>query len=200
MTNLDSILKIWSFTLSKKVHLVKAMVFPVVIYGCESWSIKKAEHQRIDDSVLWFCKRLLEYLGLQGDPTSHSERKSVLKIHWKDWCWSWNSSTLATWCEELTHLKRPLCSERLMAGGEGDKRGWDGWMASLTQWTWVWVSSGSWWWTGKPGVLQSIGSQRVRHDWVTEPNWTKRNRLPDTENRFVVTRGKDKWDRDGVGI
>ena len=95
----------------------------------------------------------------------------VLNIHWKDWCCSWNSNTLATWCKELTHWKRPWCWERLKAGGEGDNKGWDGWMASATQWTWIWVSSGSWWWTGKPGVLQSMGSQRVRHDWATELNW-----------------------------
>jgi len=81
------------------------------------------------------------------------------------------SNPLATWCKELTHLKRPWCWKRLKAGGEGDDRGWDGWMASLTRWTWVWVSSWSWWWTGKPGVLQSMGSQRIRHDWVTELNW-----------------------------
>ena len=80
--------------------------------------------------------------------------------------------TLVTWCEELTHWKRPWCWERLKAGGEGDNRGWDGWMATPTWWKWVWVSSGSWWWRGKPGVLQSMGSQRVRHDWATEPNWT----------------------------
>ena len=72
------------------------------------------------------------------------------------------------WCKDLTHLKRPWCWERLKVGGEGNDRGWDGWMASLTQWTWVWVNSGSWWWTGRPGVLQSMGSQRVRHDWATE--------------------------------
>ena len=78
---------------------------------------------------------------------------------------------LATWCEELTHLKRPWCWKWLKAGGEGDDRGWDGLMASLTQWTWVWVSSGGWWWTGKPDVLQSMGSQRVGHDWMTELNW-----------------------------
>ena len=87
-------------------------------------------------------------------------------IHWKDWCWSWNSNTLATWCEELTHWKTPWCWERLMAGREGDDRGWDGWMASLTQWTWVWASSGSWWQTGKPGMLQSVGLQRVGHEWA----------------------------------
>ena len=96
----------------------------------------------------------------------------VLGIHWKDWCWSWNSNTLATWWEELTHWKRPWCWERLRAGGEGDDRGWDGSMASSTQWTWVWVDSGSWWWTGRPGVLQFMGSQRVGHDWETELNWT----------------------------
>ena len=77
---------------------------------------------------------------------------------------------LASWFEELTHLKRPWCWERLKAGGEGDDRGWDGWMASPTQWTWVWVNSGNWWWTGRPGELQSMGSQRVSHDWATELN------------------------------
>jgi len=93
-------------------------------------------------------------------------------IHWKDWGWSWNwnSSTLATWCQELTHWKRPWCWERLKAGGEGDDRGWDGWRASLTQSTWVWVGSGSWWWTGKPGMLQSTGSQS---DLTEQLNWTE---------------------------
>ena len=119
-----------------------------------------------------------ESLGLQGDKTSQSQRKSVLNIHWKDWFWSWNSNTLATWCEELTHLKRPWCWERLKVGREGDNRGWDGWMASPTQWTWVWVNSGSWWWTGRPGVLQSIGLQRVRHNWATELNWCTKMKEP----------------------
>ena len=83
--------------------------------------------------------------------------------------YSWSSNTLATWCEELIHWERPWCRERLRAGGEGDDRGWDGWMASVTRWTWVWANSGSWWRTGKPGVLQSMGWQRVRHDsdWTT---------------------------------
>ena len=97
--------------------------------------------------------------------------RSVLGVHWKDWCWSGNSSTLATWCEGLTHWKRPWCWERSEAGGEGDSRGWDGWMASPTRWTWIWVNSGSLWWTGRPGMLQSMGSQRVGHNWVTELNW-----------------------------
>ena len=104
-------------------------------------------------------------------------KRSVLGVPWKDWCWCWNSNTLATWCEELTHLKRPWCWERLKAGGKGDDRGWDDWMASPARLTWVWVDSGSWWWTGRPGVLWFMGSQRVRHDWRlnrTELNpWTQ---------------------------
>ena len=98
--------------------------------------------------------------------------KGALGVLWKEWCWSWNSSTLATSCEELTHRKRLGCWEGLGAGGEGDDRGRDGWMASPTRWMWVWVNSRSWWWTGKPGVLQFMGSQRVGHDWATELNWS----------------------------
>ena len=103
---------------------------------------------------------------------TYGVRKSFLNIHWKDWCWSWSSNTLAAWCKEMTHLKRPWCRERLNMGGEGDDRGWDGWMASPTWWTWVCTSSGSWWWTGTPGVMQSMGSRRVGHDWLVELNWT----------------------------
>jgi len=143
------------------------------MYGCKSWTIKKAECQRIDAFELWCWRRLLRVPGLQGEPASPSWKKSVLNVHWKGWCWSWNSNTLATCCEELTHWKRPWCWERLKAGEEGDNRGWNGWMAPLTQWTWVWVSSVNWWWTGRPGVLQSMGLQRVRHDWATELNWTE---------------------------
>ena len=84
-----------------------------------------------------------------------------------------NSTTLATWCKELTHWKRRWCWERLKAGGEGDNRGCDGWMASPTRWTWVWVISRSWWWTGKPGMLQSMGLQRVRLDTAEQLNWTE---------------------------
>ena len=99
------------------------------------------------------------------------KRRSVLGVHWKDWCWSWNSNTLATLCEELTHWKRPWCWKGLGARGEGNDRGWDGWMASPTRWAWVWVNSGSWWWTGRPRMLWFMGSQRVGHNWVTELNW-----------------------------
>ena len=108
-----------------------------------------------------------ESLGLQGDPTSPSWRRSVLGDHWKGWSWSWNSSILATSCGELTHWKRAWFWEGLGAGGEGDDRGWDGWMASPTRWAWVWVNL---WWTGRPGVLWFMGSQRVGHDWETELN------------------------------
>ena len=102
-------------------------------------------------------------------PVSFKGNQSWIFIG-KDWCWSWNSSTLATWCKELTHWKRPWCWDRLTAGEE-DNRGWDGWMASPTQWTWVWASSGSWWWTG--GC--SPWGCKVGHDGATELNWTEWN-------------------------
>ena len=167
MTNLDSILKNRDMTLPAEVHLVKAMVFPVVMYRCESWTIKQAECWRIDTFKLWCWRRLLRVPWT----ARRCYRKSVLNSHLNDRCWSWNSNTLATWREELTHLKRSWCWERLTAGGEGDNRGWDGWMASPTQWRWVWVNSVSWWWTGRLGMLWSMGSQRVGHDWVTELKW-----------------------------
>ena len=163
MTNLDSILKCRDIS--------QSYVFPVVMYGCENWTIKKAGHQRTYAFELW-CWRILLRIPCTARRSNQSIRRgSVLGVHWKDWCWSWNSNTLATWCKESTHLKRPWCWERLKAGGEGDDRGWNSWMASLTQWTWVWVSSGSWWWTGRPGVLQSTVSQSWTRlsDWI-EPN------------------------------
>ena len=155
-----------------KVRLVKAMVFPVAMYGCENWTIKKAECRRI--GAFERCWRRL----LRVPWTARRSNQSILKeispeYSLKDWFWSWNSNTLATWCEEWTHLKRPWCWERLKVGGEEDNKGWDGWMASPTRWTWVWVNSGRWWWTGRPGLLQSMGSQRFGHDWVTELHWTE---------------------------
>ena len=148
-----------------KVCLVKDMVFPLVMYGCESWTVKKAECQKIDAFKLWCWRRLLR--------VPWNARRSVLGVQRKDWCLSGNSNTLATLCKELTHWKRPWCWEGLGAAGEGDDRGWDGWMASSTRWTTVWVNSGSWWWTGRLGVLRFMGSQRVGHDWATEVNWTE---------------------------
>ena len=148
--------------------LVKAMVFPVVMYRCESWTIKKAEHQRIEAFELWCWRRLLRVPWTARRSNQFILKEISLGVHCKDWCWSWNSNTLATWCKELTHLKGPWCWERLKAG-ERDNRGWDGWMASPTWGTWVWVDSGSWWWTERPGMLRFM--QRVGHDWATELNW-----------------------------
>ena len=168
MTNLESILKSRDITLPTKVRLVKAMVFPVVIYGCESWTIKKAECLRIDAFELWCRRRLLRIPW-----TARGSNQSILKEISPEYSLEglmlkMKLHSLATWCEKLTHLKRPWCWERLRAGGEGDDRGWDGWMASLTQRTWVWVNFGSWWWTGRPDMLQCMGLQRVGHDWATE--------------------------------
>ena len=148
------------------------MVFPVVTYGCESWTIKKAESRRIDAFELWCWSRLLRV-----PCTARRSNQSILKqicpecsfVHWR---WSWNSNTSVTWCEKLTHYKRPWCWERLRAGGEGDDRGWGGWTASLTQWTWVWVNSRSWWWTGRPGVLWFMGCKELDMTEWTELNWS----------------------------
>ena len=125
---------------------------------------KKALHTNYKCSLLWLLMR---------------PNQSILKkispeyIHWKDWCSSWNSNTLTTWCKELTHWKRPWWWERLKAGGEGDDRGWVGWMVSLTQWTWVWAGSGSWWWTGKSGVLvHAVAKSRSQMS-----DWTKLNEM-----------------------
>ena len=128
--------------------------------------------QKIDAFELWCWRRLLRVPWTAG----RSNQSILMEISpgcsLEDWCWNWNSSTLATSREELTHWKIPWCWEGLGAGGEGDNRGSDGWMASPTQRTWVWVNSRSWWWTGRPGVLRFTGSQKVGYDWVTKLNRT----------------------------
>ena len=168
MTNLSSILKIRDIILPTKVHIVKIMVFPVVIYGCESWTIKKAEHWRIDVLELWYWRRLMR-VPWTARRSNQSIREEISPEY------SAEAETPVLWPpDELTPWKRPWCWERLKAEGEGNSRGWDGWMASPIQWTWVWVGSRSWWWTGKPGVLQPIGLQRVGRDWVTELNWSEK--------------------------
>ena len=174
MTNLDSILKSRDITLPTKVRLVKDMVFPVVRYGCESWTVKKAEPWRIDAFELQCWSRLLRVPW-----TARRSKGSILKEISPEYsleglmqCWSWNSNLLATWCKEPTFWKRPWCWERLKVGWEGHDRGWAIWMAAPARWTWVWVGSRSWWWTGMTGVLLSMELQRVRHDWATELNWT----------------------------
>ena len=167
MTNLDSILKSRDITLSTKLCLVKAMVFPVVMYGCESWTVKKAEHRRIDAFELWCWRRLLRVPW-----TARSSSQSILK-------------EISPGCSleglmlklKLQYFVYPDERSWLIwkypdAGKDWgqEEKGWDGWMASPTQRAWVWVSSRRWWWTGKPGAVQSMVSQRVRHDWATELN------------------------------
>ena len=172
MTNLDSTFKSRDITLPTKVRLVKAMVFPVVMYGCESWTVKKAEHWRIDAFELWYWRRLLRV-----PRTARRSNQSILKEISPEY--SFEGLMLKLKLQYFGHLrqrtdsfKRPWCWERLKVGREGEDRGWDGRMASLTQWTWVWTNSRNWRWTGRPGMLQFMGSQRVGHDWTTELNWT----------------------------
>ena len=142
MMKLDRMLKSRDITLPANVHMVKTMVFSVIIYGCESWSIKKAECRRMGAFELWCWRRLLRVPWTIRRSNQSILNEINLNIHWKDWCWNWNSNTLATWCKELTHWKRPWCWERLKAGREGSDRGWDDWMASPTQWTWICANSG----------------------------------------------------------
>ena len=156
-------------TLLTKVCLAKGMVFPVVMYGCESWSIKKAECQRIDAFELWCWRRLLRVLC-----TSRRSNQSLLKeinpeYSLERWMLKLKLQYFGHLIRKLTHLKRPWYWERMKAGGEADDRGWDGWMAIPTRWTWVWTSSRSWWCTGKPGMLPSMG---CKESDTTEPlNW-----------------------------
>ena len=138
------------------------------MYGCESRTINNAEHWRIDAFEVWCWRRLLRVPW-----TARRSNQSILKEISPEY--SLEGLTLKLKLQYFGHLMRRAdslekawCWERLRARGEGDDRGWDDWMASPTQWTWVWMNSGSWWWTGRPGVLQFMGSQRVRHDWATE--------------------------------
>ena len=172
MTNLDSILKSRDITLATKVHLVKAVVFPVVMYEYESWTIKKAQSQRIDVFELWAWGRLLTVPW-----TTRRSKQSILKETSPEYLLEGPMPKLKL--QYFGHLmgrpdslEKSLILRKIESRREGDGRGWDGWMASPTQWIWVWAGSGSWWWTGKPGVLQSMGSQRVGYDWATELNWS----------------------------
>ena len=167
MINLDSILKSREITLQTKVCLVKVMILPVVIYRCEL-SIKKAEHRRINAFELWCWRRLLKACWV-----SRRSKQSILKEISP--AYSLEGLMLKLKLQYFGHLmwranslEQPWFWERLKAGGEGDDRGWDGWMASPTWWTLISASSRRWWRTGKPGVLQSMGSQIVRHNRMTE--------------------------------
>ena len=144
-----------------------------------SWTIKKSE-----------CQELMLFNCGVGEDESPLDSKEIQPVHPKgNQSWIFfgrtdvEAETPILWPADAKNwliYKRPWCWERLRAGGEGNNRGWDGWMASPTQWTWVWVNSGSWWWTGRPGVLQSMGLQRVGHDWTTELNWTEQRKISST--------------------
>ena len=171
MTNLDSIFKSRDIALPTNIRLVKATVFPVVMYGCESWTVKKAEHRRIDAlncgwrrlwRVPWTARRSNQSILKEISPgCSLEELMLKLKLQYFGY--------LMRRVDSLE--KRLWCWEGLGTGGERDGRGWDGWMALSTRWTWVWMNFGSWWWTGRPGVLQFMVSQRVGHNWANELNW-----------------------------
>ena len=168
----SSVLKSRDITLSTKVHLVKAMVFPVVMYGCESWTVKKAERWRTDAFELCCWRRLLRVPW-----TARRSNQSILKeitpgISLEGMMLKLKLQYFGHLMWRVDSLEKTLMLGGLGAGG-GDERGWDGWMTSLTWWTWVWVNSGSWWWTGRPGVLRFMGLQRVRHNWATELNLTE---------------------------
>ena len=154
-----------------KVHRVKAMVFPVVMYRCESWTIKKTEHWRIDAFEQWCWRRLLRVPWIV-----RRSNQSILKEISP--AYSLEGLMLKLKLQYFGHLmgrasslETALMLEKIEGRRRRGDRGWDGWMASLTQW--VWVNSRSWWWTGRPGVLQFTGSQRVGYDWATELNWTE---------------------------
>ena len=172
MTNLDSILKSRDITLSTKVCLVKGMLFPVVMYGCESWTIKKAERRRIDAFELWCWRRLLRVPWIARRSNQSILRRSVLGVHRTD-------------VEAETPIFWPPDMKSWLIGKDFDVgKDWrqekgttedESWLDTPpTQWRWVWVNSGSWWWTGRPGVQWFMGSQRVGHNWATELNlnWT----------------------------
>ena len=168
MTNLDSILKSRDITLPTKVCLIIAMVFPVVVYGCESWPIKKTESQRIDAFKLWCWRRLLRV-----PCTARTSNQSILSEISPEYSLEGLMLKLKLRCFGHLMWRTDLTEENPKAGKDWrqeEKGTTDGWMESPTLWTWVWVSSGSWWWTGKPGLLQSMLSQRVEHDLVTELN------------------------------
>ena len=168
-----SILKSRDVTLLIKICIVKAIVFPIDMYRCERWTIKKDECQRLDAFKLWCWRRLFE---------SSLDCKQIKPVNPKGnqpWVFTGRADVGADapilWPPDAKSWligKKPWCWERLKAEREGGNRGQDDWMASPTQWTWIWVDSGSWWWIGRPGMLQYMGLQRVGRNWATELNWT----------------------------
>ena len=172
MKNLDNMLKSRDITLPTKIHLVKAMVFLVVMHGCESWTIKKTECQRTDAFELW-CWRRFWRVPWTVMRSNHSILKEISpEYSLEGLMLKMKLQYFGHLIQRVDSLEKTLMLGEIGAEGEGDDRGWDGWMESPTRWTWVWVNSGSLWWTGRPGVLRFMRSQRVGHDWATELNWT----------------------------
>ena len=168
VTNLDSVLKSRDIIFLTKVCIVKALIFPVVIYRCESWNIQKDEHWIIDAFKLWCWRRLLRVPWTAGRSNQSLLKEINPEYSLEGLMPKLKLQYFGHWCEESTHWKRPRCWERWKAWREGDGNRWDAWMASLTQWTWVWANYRRWWRTGRPGMLLFMGSQRVRSNWVTE--------------------------------
>ena len=166
MTTLDSMLKSRDMTLLTNFCIIKATVFPVARYGCESWTVKKAEHQRIDAFELWCWRRLLRVPWMAKRSNQSIVKEISPEYSLKGLMLKLQYFGHLTWRTDF--LEKTLMLGKIEAGGEGEDRGWDGWMASSTWWTWVWASSGSWWQTEKPGVLQSMGlqSQTRLSDWT----------------------------------
>ena len=147
-----------------KVRLVKAMFFPVVMYGCESWTIKKAEHRRTDAFELWCWRRLLRVPWTARRSNQFNPKGLMLKL---------KLQYFGHLMQRADSLEKTLMLGKIEGGRRRGQQRMRCWMASPTEWTWVWVNSGSWWWTGRPSMLQSMGSQRVGHDWAIELNWTE---------------------------
>ena len=157
------------------------------MYGCESWTVKKAERWRIDAFELWCWRRLLRVPWI-----ARRSNQSILKeispgCSLEGLMLKLKLQYFGHLMQTLSHWKRSWCWERLKTGEEENDRGWDGWMASMTRWTWVWARFRSWLWTGKPGVLQSMGLQSVGHDWITELNWSTPKFRSDVPGYFCRT-------------
>ena len=162
----------------------------MVMYGCESWTVKKAEHWRIDAFELWCWRRLFTVPW-----TARRSNQSILKeispgISLEGMMLKLKLQYFGHFMQRVDSLEKILMLGGIGAGGKGDDRGWDGWMASLTWWTWVWVNSGCWWWTGRPGMLPFMGLQRIRHDWETGLNWTELNIYWCTDILWMLVREK----------
>ena len=183
-------LKSKDITLLTKVRIVKAMVFLAVMYGCKSWTIKKVSTKELMPSNCGVGEDSWEPPGQQREQTCQSWRRSTLNIHWKDWCWSWNSSILVIWCEQLTHWKSPWCWERLKAEGAEGIRGWDGWMASPMQWTWAWADFRRWWGTKRPGVLPGHG---VTKNWIWPGDWATEQQQHQAKSKTNYCGRSQRW-------